>query len=178
MAAPAHPEIQVYTSFLRVVALGAELNLNADNWHWVLCLTLPLKTLDVLQFSPRPYEWIRYAIGIVVGAVGDLSSSSDSLNIVDYNAGLPAESVALYYYASDDERRRMFPADPNIARTMITSSVATTRRSQFRSEVAERDGHECVLTGLNEVLCHAVHLLAHSKGDTVLLLLSIYPRSP
>lgn len=78
------------------MALGAELNLNADNWHWVLCLTLPLKTLDVLQFSPRPYKWIRYAIGIVVGAVGDLSSSSDSLNIVDYNAGLPAESVALY----------------------------------------------------------------------------------
>ena len=97
MAATAHPEIQVYASFPRVVELGADLNFDADNWHWILCLTLPLETLNVLQFSPRPYKWIRYAIGIVVGAEGDLSSSSDLSNIVDYNAGLPTESAALYH---------------------------------------------------------------------------------
>jgi hypothetical protein len=84
----------------------------------------PLETLDVLQFSLRLYKWIRYAIGIVVGALAEgdpsafwsasriayhLSSSPNSLNIVDYNAGLPADSAALYYYyTNDDERRRMF----------------------------------------------------------------------
>jgi len=67
-------------SFPYVVVLGADLNLDANNWHWVLYLTLPLETLDVLQFSPRPYtEWIRYVIGIVIGAEGDLSSSPGKL---------------------------------------------------------------------------------------------------
>jgi hypothetical protein len=28
--------------------------------------------LDNLRFSSKPYEWIRYATGIVVGARGDL----------------------------------------------------------------------------------------------------------
>ncbi|KDR77129.1 hypothetical protein GALMADRAFT_1327451 [Galerina marginata CBS 339.88] len=159
-------EIKVYASLPRVAALGGDLNLDANNWHWLLCLTLPLVTLDALQFSPRPYKWIRYAIGIVVGAEGDLSSSSDLINVVDYNAGLPTESVALYYHTSDDEKRRMFPVDPNIGRTNITSSVATSRRAQFHSAAAMRDGNRCVLTGIDEDVCDAVHLLAHSKGDT------------
>jgi len=59
MDATAHAEIHVYASFLRIVALGADLNLDADNWHWAICPTLPLETLDVLRFSPRPYKWIR-----------------------------------------------------------------------------------------------------------------------
>lgn len=167
MAATANPEIQVYASFPRVVALGADLNLDADNWHWVLCLTLPLETLDVLHFSPRPYKWIRYAIGIVVGAEGDLSSNSDILNIVDYNAGLPTESTVLYYYTNDYERQRMFPVDPKISRTNVTSSVATSRGAHFRSDVADRDGNRCVLTGMDALSSDAVHLLPKSKGDSV-----------
>ncbi|KDR76447.1 hypothetical protein GALMADRAFT_446224 [Galerina marginata CBS 339.88] len=166
MDATAHAEIQVYASFPHEVALGADLNLDANNWRWVHCLTFPIETLEVLQFSPRPYKWIRYAIGIVVGAQGDLSSSADLLNIVDYNASFSAESAALYYhYTSDDERRRIFPVDPKIARTTTTSSVATSRRVNFRSDAADRDGSRCVLTGIFHVVCDAVHLLAHSKGD-------------
>jgi hypothetical protein len=167
MAATPPPEIQVYASFPRAVALGADLNVDPSNWHWVLCLTLPLETLNALQFSPRPYKWIRYAIGVVVGAEGDLSSSPDLPNLVDYDAGLPVESAVLYYHTSDEERRRMFPADPNTGHTHITSSVATTRRAQFRDGVAERDGRECVLSGMEETSCDAVHLLAHNKGDAV-----------
>ncbi|KAF8063519.1 hypothetical protein FPV67DRAFT_1782997 [Lyophyllum atratum] len=158
-------EIQVYAPFPRIVAPGADLNLDPDNWHWVHCLTLPLEILDVLQFSPRPYKWIRYATGTVVGAEGDLSSSPDTLNIVNYNAGLPTESRSLYYHTSSDEKRRMFPVDPNIGRTNITSSVATTRRAQFRSDAALRDGNRCVFTDWRHDYCDAVHLLAHSKGD-------------
>ncbi|KAF8063516.1 hypothetical protein FPV67DRAFT_1421234 [Lyophyllum atratum] len=164
----ANGEIQVYASFPRIVAPGADLNLDADNWHWVHCLTLPLKTLDLLQFSPRPFKWVRYAIGTVVGAQGDLSSSRDTLNIVDYNAGLPPESTTLYYHTGDDERRRMFPVVPNVGRTSLTSksSIATTRRAQFRSETAMRDRNRCVFTGMKDAFCDAVHLLARSKGDT------------
>ena len=85
------PEIRVYAPFPHTVALGPDLNLDPSNWHWVHCLTLPLHTLAALQFSHRPYKWIRYAIGVVIGAEGDLSPSSDSPNVVDYNVILPAE---------------------------------------------------------------------------------------
>ena len=166
MATTAPPEIQVHALFPRTVAFGADLNLDPTNWRWVHCLTFPLETLNALQFSQRPYRWIRYAIGVVVGAEGDLSSSPDSLNVMDYDAGLPAESAILYYHTTDEERRRMFPADPNIGRTKITSSVTSTRKDQFHDEVAERDGKMCVWTRWEEEVCEAVHLLAHSKGDT------------
>ncbi|KAF9462692.1 hypothetical protein BDZ94DRAFT_1282844 [Collybia nuda] len=137
MAATTHrPEIQVYASFPLVLAFGADLNLGADNWNWILCLTLPLETLGVLQFSHKPYKWIRYAIGVVIGAKGHLSSSSALLNVVDYNAGLPTE---------------MFPIDPKIARTKVTSSVTTSRAAQFRSNVADWDGNQCVLKGTDEL---------------------------
>ena len=160
-------EVQVYASFPRVVALGADLNLDADNWHWVFCLTLPLEIFNVLHFSPRPYKWIRYAVGIVVGAEGHLSSNSEFLKIVDYNAGLPTESTVLYYYTDDDERQRMFPVDPKTVRTKVTSSITTFRRSRFRSDLADRDGNRCVLTEMDALSCDAVHLLPKSKGDTV-----------
>ncbi|KAF8958160.1 hypothetical protein BDZ97DRAFT_2061824 [Flammula alnicola] len=129
------------------------LNLDATNWNWVHCLTLPLETLNKLQFSQHPYKWIRYAIGVVVGARGDLSTSRDALDVVDYDAVLPTESAVIYYHTGDEERRRMFPADPNIGRTFVTS-------------IAERDGNKCLLTGFGAKACDAVHLLPHSKGDT------------
>lgn len=166
MAATASSEIQVYASFPRAIVRGAALNVNPANWHWVHCLALPLETLNALRFSHRPYKWIRYVIG-VVGAEGDLSSSRDSPSVVDYNAVILAESAVLYYHTSDEEMRRMFPVNANIAHTTITSSCATTRRAQFHNDVAERDGKTCVVSGRTERFCDAVHLLAHSKGDEV-----------
>lgn len=41
-------KIQVYASFPLVVPNGSDINLAADNWHWVHCLTLPLETLNTL----------------------------------------------------------------------------------------------------------------------------------
>ncbi|KAH8994546.1 hypothetical protein EDB92DRAFT_2113349 [Lactarius akahatsu] len=92
------------------------------------------------QFSHRPYKWIRYAIGVVVGAFGDLSTTPDLSGVVDYNAGLPADSIDLYYHTDEDERRRMFPIDPDIVRTQLTTRVSAK-------------------------FCHATHLLAHSKAN-------------
>ncbi|TFK17750.1 hypothetical protein FA15DRAFT_689918 [Coprinopsis marcescibilis] len=158
---------EVYAQFPRAVTIGAELDISPSNWRWIHCLTLPLQTLIAIQISQKPYKWIRYAIGVVVGAEGDLSLRPDVLDAVDYNASLPTESTTLYYHINDEERRRMSPADPNNVRTMtdITSSVATVRRFQFHKEVAERDGDACVLTNANPDYCDAVHLLPHSKGD-------------
>ena len=160
-------EIQVYAPFPHTVALDANLDIDPTNWHWVHCLHFPLETLHTLQFSHRPYKWIRYAIGAVTGAQGDLSLSRDSLDVVDYGGGLPSESVVLYYHINDEEKRRTFPADPYIGRTDVTSSVATSRRARFRGDVLERDGSHCVLSNIIAKYCDAVHLVAHSKGDAV-----------
>ena len=160
-------EIQVYASFPVVVFPGTDLDLDPSNWRWVHCLTFSVNTLRELQFSQRPFKWIRYAIGVVVGAQGGLSSDMNPLNVVDYDAGLPAETTILYYHISDEEKRRMFPVDPNIQRTSITSSAASTGKDHFRQEVAIRDGNQCLLTGVAPAYCQAVHLLAHSKGDSV-----------
>ncbi|TFK17470.1 hypothetical protein FA15DRAFT_577254, partial [Coprinopsis marcescibilis] len=156
--------IKVYAPFPCAVVPGVDFDLDPANWNWVHYLTLPLETLTALQLSQKPYKWIRYAIGVVVGAEGDLSSSPDLLNLVDYDAGLPVKSTVLYYRLNDQEKGRMFPVDPKIGRTHTTSS-ATTRRFQFRSDISERDGGTCVLTGMDDIFCDAVHLLAHSKGD-------------
>ncbi|KAF8911439.1 hypothetical protein CPB84DRAFT_916297 [Gymnopilus junonius] len=151
------------------------------------CLTLPLETLTELQFSRKPFKWIRYVMGAILGAQGDLSNSSscDSYDAIDHDAALPSESTVLYYHTTDEEKLRMFPVDPNIyndvpahtsadfaSSSSSSSSETTPRRSQFSSIVAERVGKHCVLTGLKEIVCDAVHLLPRSKGDLVC------PRSP
>lgn len=164
-AAPPPPRIIVNASFPRKVIQGADLDLRPSNWDWVHCLTLPLETLLTQQFSHRPYKWIRYAIGVVVGAFGDLSTTPDLSSVVDYNAGLPADSIDLYYHTNEDEKRRMFPIDPDIIRTQLTTSVSTLRRGTFRDEVAHRDGWKCVWTGASAKFCQAAHLLAHSKAN-------------
>lgn len=75
------PQIKVYVSLPIAVGLGADLNVDPTNWLWVHCLSLPLATLLALHLSQRPYKWICYAIGIVIGAEGVLSDNPGSLNI-------------------------------------------------------------------------------------------------
>ncbi|KAF9476146.1 hypothetical protein BDN70DRAFT_995893 [Pholiota conissans] len=157
--------IQVYALFPRQVQPDSQLYLEPFNWHWIYCLKFPLADLNSLQFSPRPFKWLRYATSVVVGARGNLSTSPDALNLVDYDAGLPSESISLYYHTDDDEKRRMFSADPGLVRTHITSSVSSIQRDHFRENVLRRDGSSCVLNGWGADLCEAVHLIAHSKDD-------------
>jgi hypothetical protein len=118
-------------------------------------------------FSHKPYKWIRYAIGVVVGAEGDLSTSPDSFVSVDVDAVLPAVSVDLCYHPALEERKRMFPIDPSGERTHITSSVNFSQRSDFCVDVGERDRRRCLLSGMKEIFCDAVHILPLSKGDAV-----------
>ena len=158
--------INVYASLPLAVESGADLDLNPMNSAWVHCLTLPLETLNAVHLSRRPYRWILYAIGVVVGARGILYAAPRSSVDLDF-AGPLTESADLHYYICDDEKQRMFPIDPNIGRTHVTSSVRMARGFQFHDAVAERDARRCVLADMLEENCDAVHLLAHSKGDTV-----------
>ncbi|KAH9026840.1 hypothetical protein EDB85DRAFT_1978191 [Lactarius pseudohatsudake] len=160
------PQVIVYALLPLKVVHDADLDLCPSNWEWVHYLTLPLDTLAALHFSHRPFKWIRYAIGVVTGAHGDLSTSPDSpYDGVDYNANLPTSSVNLYYHTNDQEKQRMFPIDPHILRTQDTTSVSSSRRGTFREDVAARDGQRCVWTSLGMIYCDAVHLIPHSKSD-------------
>ncbi len=168
------PQVIVYASLPLKVVHNTDLDLCPSNWHWVHCLTLPLTMLNELQFSHRPYKWLRYAIGVAIGAHGDLSPSPNSPNdVVDYNANLPTNSVDLYYHTSDEEKRRTFPIDP-IFRTQVTASVPSSQRGTFHKQVAARDGQRCVWTGWGWTICDAVHLIDHSKTDGVCY---FYPKS-
>lgn len=153
-----------------VIRVYAQLhsNLEDTNWSWIHCLTFPIQKLNSLQFTSKLYKWLRYATGVVVGAQGSLSTQRDSNSPVDYEAGaLPDLTIDLYYYVSDKERVHMCPMDPEFAKSKLTSSEATSRRADFRETVGNRDGNQCVLTNGGEVLCDAVHLVAHGKGDLV-----------
>ena len=161
------PRINVHTPLPRAVALGGDLDFNPNNWKWTHSLTFPLETLRTLHPSQKSYKWIRFAIGVVTGTEGTLSTSPDSPDSMDYDE-LLAESTNLYYHTTTQERERMFPIDPDITRTQITSSVLTDL-SGFRADISERDREQCVLTGMpsSEGLCDAAHLIAHSKGNDV-----------
>ncbi|KDR81847.1 hypothetical protein GALMADRAFT_135242 [Galerina marginata CBS 339.88] len=77
-----------------------------------------LRLSVALDLGPRPRKWIRYAVGVVIGAEGVLSASPDLLN-------------DLYYLVSNNENRRMFPADPHILQTPVTLSVHAPLRVDF-----------------------------------------------
>jgi hypothetical protein len=161
--------ISVSAQFPKVVITDTELDLSPANWEWKECLTFLVTKLNDLRFSSKPYKWMRYATGIVVGARGELCTEPDLLNPVpiDYDAGLSATSINLYYHTTDQEKRHMFPIDPVLANTRIrTASGTTSRQADFRNEVEERD-ESCVVTGETSEFCHAAHLLPHSKGNTV-----------
>ncbi|KAI0289830.1 hypothetical protein BC826DRAFT_970734 [Russula brevipes] len=165
-------------TFPKDVVPHLEVNLGTSNWEWEECLAFPVSKLSNLQFSSKPYKWIRYAIGVVVGARGDLCTERDLPNPIpiDYNSVLSSTSIDLYYHTTDQEKRRMFPIGLRLNNTStVTSSTVSTRRERFCQDVEERDG-ACVVTGGPASICQAAHILPHSIGDTYIETLSTHRR--
>ena len=161
--------ISVHAQFPKHVVSNTKLDLEPTNWEWKQCLAFPVNELDKLRFSSKPYKWIRYATGVVIGARGELCVERDLPNPfpIDYDSGLPANSIDLYYHTADEEKGHMFPIDPSLANIGTeTSSRASTGREISGGDVEDRDG-SCVLTGDPALVCDAVHLLPHSRGDKV-----------
>ncbi|TFY66813.1 hypothetical protein EVG20_g4279 [Dentipellis fragilis] len=154
---------------------GNPSNLDLDNWVWKRCLTFPVDALLALKFSNKPYKWIRYATGVVLGAEGTLSRQDDeSLDLepdLDSLNHLPDVTDLCYRVEVSNEEgrstRRIFPLDPDFAASRITgtSTADAPCCADFRAEVSRRDGDSCVATGLPSEVCDAVHLVAHCKGD-------------
>jgi len=162
--------ISVHGQFPRKIIPNTEHDLNPTNWEWKKILAFPVSRLNDLRFSSKPYKWIRYATGAVLGAQGELCTESNSPNPtpINYNSELSAVSIDLFYHTTDEEKRQMFPIDPRLGNTRtVTSSQASTRREDFRESVEGRDCGRCVVTGDPAYACDAAHLLPHSKGDKV-----------
>lgn len=144
------------------------LDLTAANWKWISVLTIPINELLRLNFSLKPYKWIRFAIGVVIGAKGDLCDMAG--NRIDYEASeaqLPSSSLTLRYHVNNNEKLKLYPLDPQLLNARATSTKPSTRSNIFRDVVMERDGGLCLLTDALPRVCDAVHLLAHSKDDLV-----------
>lgn len=107
-------KIVVYASFPNEIHSKA-VNLDPSNWKWFPCIQISAE--NVLHFSSRPYAWLHYAIGAIVGAHGHLAATNiQSYTPVDYFApSIPLDVLALYYHLDDKERLRMFPIDPDWA---------------------------------------------------------------
>ncbi|KAF8901841.1 hypothetical protein CPB84DRAFT_906918 [Gymnopilus junonius] len=169
----AAPDIIVYVPLPSAVVQGQDLDIEQQNWQWAHCFTFPILCLTSYgSLSVKPFKWLRYAIGSAVGAQGHLSRTDNPLDVIDYNAAFPTNSLELYYHLADDERRRLFPADPKLLdpKARSNSTAVTTRRAGLRTEVIRRD-QTCVMTGLPRDCCDTVHLIAHSKGDGVCILI-------
>ncbi|TFY66252.1 hypothetical protein EVG20_g4828 [Dentipellis fragilis] len=137
------------------------------DWEWRPCLKFPVDKLVELHFSSKPFKWIRFATGIVVGARGDLSSQQDMLKRIDYSETLPDTSIELYYHVAIEDRFHMFPLDPQLVNTSVSPRSATSSPLEtFWDEVMQRDEEECVLTGYPSSTCDAAHILSHGKGDS------------
>ncbi|KAI1791102.1 hypothetical protein LXA43DRAFT_1143443, partial [Ganoderma leucocontextum] len=159
---------------LPTVRPGGPGHSDPSTWVWVPCLEFPVERVNQLQFSSKPLKWIRYCIGAVTGAHGDLSHQHDLLELVDYDQPLSSESqsMLLYYHVSDTEKEQMFPTDPHLADPARTDSVYSRGNTStssdpcraFREDLDERD-ECCVATGYEETWCDSVHLVPHCKGD-------------
>lgn len=160
--------IRIHAQFPKELIPNAELDLDPTNWEWTQCLAFPVNRLNDLGFSTKPYKWIRYATGTVIGAQGELCAELDlPANPINYDSGLPAATIDLYDHTTADEKRNMFPIDPDIANPRVVSSTGTSsRRDAFRHDVEMRDTR-CVVTRAPPLFCDAAHILPHGKGDRV-----------
>ncbi|KAF8912190.1 hypothetical protein CPB84DRAFT_1902336 [Gymnopilus junonius] len=90
---------------------------------------------------------------------------SDSPSVIDYHASIPTESL-IYTITSTTWRGKGCSRSILGLTALVSRLTCTPLGGRVQEEVVERDGKNCALTGDDEALCDAVHLLAHSKGDT------------
>jgi hypothetical protein len=64
------PIISVHTQLPKNDIPNTEVDLDPTNWKWKETPAFPVRRLNDLQFPLKPYKWIRYAVGIVIGARG------------------------------------------------------------------------------------------------------------
>ena len=145
--------------------------LDPENWTWTHLLTFPVLELNRLQFSLRPYKWIRFVAGIIISARGDLSPDRvNPTSLPSWNSNwegeLPDQSLDLYYHTSNEEKSQMLPIDTHIDNERISVTHSSLQDPEFGRSLAERDQEHCVLTG-DPCECEAAHVIPFRMGDEV-----------
>ncbi|GBE87601.1 hypothetical protein SCP_1102780 [Sparassis crispa] len=140
-------------------------------WEWVRCLKI--QKACILEFSPKPYKWIRFITGVILGAEGILCATDNADAIeIDYDRPLIDGNFSLYFHVTPAELSRMFPLDPYIAEPYCaTGSTTEACCDGFRDEVEGRDVR-CVASDALAVMCDAAHLIGQSKGDICIKVLT------
>ncbi|KAI0282245.1 hypothetical protein BC826DRAFT_1110871 [Russula brevipes] len=94
--------ITVFSLFLIDVVPHLKVDLDAFNWEWEECLAFPVNRLNNLHLSLKPFKWIQYTTGVVVGARGELCTERNLPNPdpINYDSGLSAVSINLYYHTT------------------------------------------------------------------------------
>ncbi|OBZ79022.1 hypothetical protein A0H81_00089 [Grifola frondosa] len=138
----------------------------ADNeleWVWVHGLSIP-KT-HLYEFSVKPYKWIRFVAGALLGVEGILCDSLDNNAIeIDYDRPLIPADSSLYFHTDPTEHERILPLDPSLAcSSTITGSSTSLHFQRFMGDIVTRDVR-CVASNLVADECEVVHLIGHSKG--------------
>ena len=75
---------------------------------------------------------------------------------------LPFPTIMLNYLSGN-----FIFIDSNGTSSRHTSSKRTSRRSDFRASVIERDGDRCVITRASSRACDAAHIIPRCKGEEV-----------
>ncbi|KAI0718599.1 hypothetical protein C8T65DRAFT_638589 [Cerioporus squamosus] len=142
------------------------LNPDLAQWKWRPILSIPVSILNEHRFSLKPYKWIRFVAGIIVGVVGHLKLSKRPDDAAcDYDIGaLANESSDVYYHVSPEQSDRFQPVDPDIFSERLTITHTSSRASTYGRDVVQRDGGRCVLTHCVEG-CQAVHIVPHVRGS-------------
>ncbi|KAG8221119.1 hypothetical protein J3R82DRAFT_2646 [Butyriboletus roseoflavus] len=108
--------------------------------HWIRALSIPRE--DIKRFTLYPLKWVHFATFTVCGAKGDLSATPGG-KIVEYD-NVSFESLEHKYYYTPNDTYHL--TDYQAFNDGITSSVATSRRTNFREDTRRRDNTKAATT--------------------------------
>ncbi|KAF8578422.1 hypothetical protein K439DRAFT_1638852 [Ramaria rubella] len=118
----------------------------------------------VSNYPIKPFKWLRYITGVILGTEGDLLTPNGE--VMDYEQTGPIHKKLSYQPNSVVKF-----LDPSAINHLQSSQFTTESRVEFRDAIEERD-HKCVTGQFNARHCIAAHLIPHSKGNQVSLVCS------
>lgn len=165
-----------------MIVVAIHLKVQSQRQPPIPFLSIPLS--DIERLSTRPFKWLRYVMFSICGARGDLSATLDGPPVNYDNLSLAEHTY--YYHPSGQGSHFMFLTavyififsancvflDHEALNDRITSTWQTTRGLTFRRDVKTRD-QCCIITGDEEELCDAAHLIPRSTGSEVIIMLFV-----
>ncbi|PVF97561.1 hypothetical protein CPB86DRAFT_855257 [Serendipita vermifera] len=136
--------------------------------QWTTVLSIPRE--EFVKYTTRPLKWLRYLGSTIYGREGTLKGGPYDGEIEDYTIEDVDTLLSGYFYYSTGYPQLV---DMNMIDKCKSpgpmSPLATC--SSFDEEITARDG-ACVVTGLDDELCEAAHIIPHRRGDAYIEVLT------